>query len=265
MKIDLSTKVLVATTAVLLTGALASMQAALVIVQPTAAALTTAGGTSGDAYVDTSLDNARSGYGFEYNPLYTPTVGSGSTFDNGQTVTSTANTPTSVYPWFTIGHYEGTYYLGRINGAASGFAGSVITFTLDQAYTLNGIFLWNYAETYAGNYYNGRGLNSVTVGLYNGASLLSSQAVTFNGAAYGNAYSQANYQTLTATANVNKVTFTINTNLNGVAGSVVEFGGSQTTGYVGLGEVRFTAVPEPSALALIGLAAAGMILRRRRK
>jgi len=206
-----------------------------IILQPTTTSLVY---NPGGAAADGALINGINSVGFDGTGAPTSTV------DNG------APDPGNVA--LLPQHYEGPAYAARLAG---NFASAAIQFDLSAKFTITGIYLWNYQEYYApGNpWYDERGLKSVTVDLYNGVSLVSSQAVTFAAASQGYYY-QAGFYALTPTANVDTVVFAINTNQAGA-----------TTGYAGFSEVRFAAVPEPATWALLaGGLTTVMVLRRRR-
>jgi hypothetical protein len=237
---------LLSTAAAVALAATSASATAAMIVQPTNSTLVS---SPGGAFVPglSPLANAINGAGFEYG-AGALTYGNGNTVSNGQTVLPTVNPPST--PWFTPGHYQGTAYLTRLEGD---FGGSVVGFAFDQKYTLNGVYLWNYQEEFAGLWYGVRGLKNVTISLYDDITLVGTQSVTFAQAA-DEYYNQAEFVALTETANVNGVTFTINSNqANG------------TNGFAGFGEVRFTAVPEPSTLAMLTAGLATVLFLRRRR
>ena len=147
----------------------------------------------------------------------------------------------------------------------------VITFDLGSVQTLAGIWVWNYAEhTSATSDLSNRGAKGVSV--YVASSLNSTipgggdvlaQAFTLTRTGLGNLPNGATVESYVWAPTYYPFT-------NPVTGEFIKFNITSNYGdgqFVGLGEVRFQAVPEPSTVALGVLGAMGLALigRRRRR
>lgn len=140
----------------------------------------------------------------------------------------------------------------------------VLTFDFDQAYDLTGFYAWNYNRDGANN---DRAMKTFDIqfstdfgqsyGTLNSASSLGIADLTQHPATAGSSaetYVPVDTRTFTATqSGVTNVRFS----------NLQNYGSSDR---IGLAEIRFegAAVPEPSALGLIGLVAALGLIRRRR-
>ncbi|NWK54515.1 discoidin domain-containing protein [Verrucomicrobiaceae bacterium N1E253] len=123
----------------------------------------------------------------------------------------------------------------------------VLTFALDQTYTLTDFVFWGYFNGGTGNEAKAFTLEFSTTGTsgtFSGTTPLTQPTAVGTG----------NPATLNfAAVNANAVRITITDNQGGID-------------RVGLGEVKFigSAVPEPSSTALLGLGGLALILRRRK-
>ena len=134
-------------------------------------------------------------------------------------------------------------------------AGSItINFDLGAAYDLQNIYIWNGNQNDATDI----GVRNLTIqGSTNNVTfntLTSTPTVDLTRATSGEiTYAQV-FSASQNNTSIRYVKFNINTTWGGYGGQT----------WAQLSEVRFTAVPEPSTFALLGLAIAGMSLRRRR-
>ena len=126
---------------------------------------------------------------------------------------------------------------------------TTLTFDLGSLETIDSLIFYNYNELFSGDYYNNRGITSVTAEFstdnisYSDATTLSFSLADennpFSGELVGFSEQTAQY-----------VRFS---NIAGGDGAII-----------GFSEIRFTAVPEPSSTALLGLGLCSMLLRRKR-
>ena len=134
---------------------------------------------------------------------------------------------------------------------------ATLIFDLGATYSLNGLRLWNYAEYWGGSTYNDRGVKDFTLSFSTNGGTTFSNAQNFT-AAIGGGVGGSPLP-------------------NGIAGQGFSFGGisanavkleitsSQGSEFSsGIAAVRFTAVPEPSSVALLGGLGSLLLMRRRR-
>jgi len=158
-------------------------------------------------------------------------------------IVNTGDDEPATYPSHTSSDQNDTMWL------ANDDAGQAIVFDLGQSFDITGFHVWNYNEK---NGLTPRGANSVDV-------TFSSDNVTFGNATnftFDEASGVDSYVgqdfTLGSTTIAQFVRFEILSNHG-------------DTDFTGLSEVRFTAIPEPASLALIGLGGLVMALRRQRR
>ena len=137
----------------------------------------------------------------------------------------------------------------------------MITFDLGSVETINTLYIWNYAEESAGNEvtYLKRGANQVEL-YVNSTNTLT--LCTHAGSVQFLEATPAPYTSLGA-FNTPVVAYTI----PAITAQYIEFDITSNWGdpsFVGLSEVRFGFVPEPSAGLLCLLGGVGMLTRRRR-
>ena len=176
--------------------------------------------------------------------LITPTSVVASSTSGGNDAINTINSSGLNSPFDeTATHDTGSYWQGNSPGV-----GTTITFNLGSEYDLAGTWIWNYNHSSST-----RGMSAFEI--YVGGSGDSAASTLVKGDALINLYSQnadakpAEFEAFAA-SNVQYVRFV-----------------SKATGAndrIGLGEVRFEAVPEPSTTALLGLGGLALILRRRK-
>ena len=113
--------------------------------------------------------------------------------------------------------------------------GTQLTFALDQAYTINGVYLWNYSENNEEDvvYNTNRGLNEATIEFSSDGGTTWGKPVelTFKPSADG-ALASPEFKPL-APAKADAVRLTLLSN----------FGGEKANGIIGFDEIRFTAKP----------------------
>ncbi len=126
-----------------------------------------------------------------------------------------------------------------------------MTFTLDQIYNLEGVYLWNYGENGGAAAMGIKGA-SFEFSVDGGSTWSAASPLTFEVATFAAGKTIAGYQGL-GSHSANAVRMTINTN----------FGAAESSGTVGLGEIRFTAIPEPASMLLLSIGAVALLRRRR--
>ncbi len=157
------------------------------------------------------------------------------------------NAPGDETATHNAGSGSGTMWLSSTSESA---IGATITFDLGSEYDLSGAWIWNYnQDNQSGrgflsfDIYVGNSSDPTATTLLQAGAAISRHPVT-SGVAYG-----AEFEAFSASG-----------------AQYVRFV-SQSTGnnnIIGLSEVRFEQIPEPSAVALFGLGGIGLILRRRR-
>lgn len=182
--------------------------------------------------------------------------------DGGSTVETGDTIPVTMPGWAPVGDGS-SGYSASINAWRTeiGITTATLTFNLNTAYDLAGVYLWNYAETTGGISYNIRGANGITASFStSGTGGTFSNSQSFNLAIAPDSFSPtgtitpAQYFAFSGLpTGVDAVKFDITSN----------HGSSNLTG---LGQVRFTTVPEPgtAALTALGLGAMAMVFVRRR-
>jgi hypothetical protein len=208
--------------------------------------------------------------------IVVPTGVSDSTFDHiidGSGLASTLATGDPVpatYPQHQVGDSSDGNTSPRIENVAGRTPMNTTTisnlvFNLGGAYDLTGMVLWNYSERWTdGNgtsYYNDRGIGAFTLEFSTDGTTFSTP-VSFNatrvpdGTASGLQY-----------FNSEAIDFDDQTGITHVRMNVTSNFGGDDSNYVGMGEVVFTAVPEPesSSAILLAFCGLGFLARRRRK
>ena len=232
---------------ILSAGLLGQSAMGAIIVEPTSATSTT---TIGGSRTITSAINGSDLFNASDN---TPFVG---------TLTDSNITSVNAGAGTTFFGSDG-YWLS----SSSGMGGSnpstteVLTFNFDGAYDLTGIYLWNYNRDGANN---NRAIRTFSI-----------EFSTDNGGSWTPVATAASlgigdFNQLPGTAGSGAEAYvpvqleSFSSTQSGVTN--IRFSGLTTygsTSYVGLAEVRFQAIPEPSALLLCG--AGGLLLLRRRR
>ena len=142
------------------------------------------------------------------------------------------------------------------NSASGNTVGEVLSYDLDQSYELTGLHYWNDNTDDGAPANPDRSIENVTLSFSSdgGTTIDATITETFlQGPVKGN----ANYTGET-------ITFASNQNANWVSITVDSMHDSSSD-FASLGEVRFTAIPEPSSYAAIGgLLALGAVMCRRR-
>jgi len=153
-------------------------------------------------------------------------------------------------------------YASMIDGGGSAqYRPSSVTatliFDLGNTYSLNGLRLWNYAEYWGGSTYNDRGVKDFTLSFSTDGGTTFSNAQNFT-AAIGGGVGGSPLPNRSAGQAFS---------FGGISANAVklEITSSQGSEFSsGIAAVRFTAVPEPSSVALLGGLGSLLLMRRRR-
>jgi hypothetical protein len=199
--------------------------------------------------------------------IVVPTSVSDSTFDHiidGSGLASTLATGDPVpatYPQHQVGDSSDGATSPRIEdvaGRVQTTSISAMVLDLGGSYDLTGMVLWNYAERWQGTYYNTRGSNTFTLEFSTDGTTFStpvslSATRVPDGATSDLVYFDSEGIDFADQTGITHVRMTVQSN----------FGGN----YTGIGEVVFTAVPEPesSSAILLAFCGLGFLARRRRK
>ena len=124
---------------------------------------------------------------------------------------------------------------------------------LGGTFSLNGLRLWNYAESYSGVTYNNRGVKDFTLSFSTDGGITFSNAQNFTAAIGG---------TLSGNRSAAQAFSFGDISANYVKFDITSSQGSDFSS--GFGALRFTAVPEPSSAALLGGLGTLLLMRRRR-
>jgi hypothetical protein len=124
---------------------------------------------------------------------------------------------------------------------------------LGGTFSLNGLRLWNYAESYAGVTYNNRGVKDFTLSFSTDGGTTFSNAQNFTAAIGG---------TLSGNRSAAQAFSFGDISANYVKFDITSSQGSDFSS--GFGALRFTAIPEPSTYALVLGGIATLLLIRRR-
>ena len=213
-------------------------------------------------------------------PMLNTINGAGMYYVGGQRVhTGAINDPEdtrSSYNGVTMGFQDGTP-TGEPNPRGGTVAGSQwAEFGFDQPYDIKNVHIWNYNE---GNqaYWAMQGMREVTIEVTNvgdgagwGSTDASDWSVIFDGELAMGGTENLEAQVLSVPSE--NATFQYLVITSGLDDTMVNYmdavldGGAGTRHSIeaGLSEIMFEIVPEPSTLALLGLGALAMVLRRRR-
>jgi hypothetical protein len=157
----------------------------------------------------------------------------------------------------TAGQHTGAVQPNMWLSAGTGFGGAdldpFVIFDLGAVYTINSFHVWNYNENPPN--LTARGVNAVSV-QYGTTAALGSTVPGITNFAQANAletYTGEDFNSFTP-FNARFVKFDINSNYG------------DANSFYGLSEVQFDGVlvPEPGSMALFGIGAIGLLLRRRR-
>jgi len=151
---------------------------------------------------------------------------------------------------------DGTMWLSRGTDFGGDDLDPSVTFNLGAVYTINSFHVWNYNELAGATDLTGRGVNAVTVQFGTTPGLGSTVAGISNFARADATATYAGEEFNSFTPfNAQYIRFDIDSNHGG------------DNNFYGLSEVQFDGilVPEPGSAALAGLAAFGLLLRRRRQ
>lgn len=175
----------------------------------------------------------------------------GGTFQTDPNLYSDATATTYIAPE-TVSAPDSTW----LNDTGSP-VGDVFDITLDQNYDLTSFYLWNYRQS-TGNIgdFSVAAFTLATSSTETGDNFGTTIALTADAGAAGTAAANGTVDTFGSfsASDVRRVRFTI---------TAVHEGGN---GLIGLNEFAFegSVVPEPGSLALAGVAALGLLARRRR-
>ncbi|MES2996084.1 MAG: PEP-CTERM sorting domain-containing protein [Verrucomicrobiota bacterium] len=154
------------------------------------------------------------------------------------------------------GAVDGDYY-------AQGGAPPVFTFTLGGTFNdVESILVWNYSQTAGGGVPSRNGARTFDLQFFSDAAATTQVGATISGLTLA--------QSLTTPQIAQQVFFGAGVNFDGVQSARMTvtdnyfgMGGGAGGDRVGLAEVRFSQVPEPSAALLGGLGALALLRRRR--
>ena len=181
---------------------------------------------------------------------FTNTIGgvfNGNTITSGVTKISDALTYVALPAGTAGGHNNGRF-------ETPPDASDSVTYTFSSTVDLDGLLFWNYNEYWNGNLYNDRGIVSSDITINHDGGSFTLQDVAFTQTPGGTSNTQ--------TSVAQQISF--GSDFMGVTSVVFDDITSTSTGQTGWQEIAFTAVPEPSSSALLGLGGLALMLRRRR-
>ena len=135
---------------------------------------------------------------------------------------------------------------------------ATLIFNLGDTYSLNGLRLWNYAETYHGATYNDRGVKDFTLSFSTNGGNTFSNVQNFTAAIGGGVGGLLENRSAAQAFNFSSIS------ANAVKFEITSSQGSDYSS--GIAALRFTAIPEPStyAMLLAGMGSLILAFRRRR-
>jgi hypothetical protein len=181
---------------------------------------------------------------------FTNTIGgvfNGNTITSGVTKISDALTYEALPAGTAGGHNNGRF-------ETTPDASDSVTYTFSSTVDLDGLLFWNYNEYWNGNLYNDRGIVSSDITINHDGGSFTLQDVAFTQTPGGTSNTQ--------TSVAQQISF--GSDFMGVTSVVFDDITSTSGAQTGWQEIAFTAVPEPSSSALLGLGGLALMLRRRR-
>ena len=183
---------------------------------------------------------------------FTNTIGgvfNGNTITSGVTTISDALTYEALPAGTAGGHNNGRF-------ETTPTASDAVTYSFNSTVDLGGLLFWNYNEWWVGdgNLYNDRGIVSSDITINHDGGSITLQDVAFTLTPGGTSDTQ--------TSAAQQISF--GGNYTGVTSVVFDDITRIGSGQTGWQEIAFTAAPEPSSTALLGLGGLALMLRRRR-
>lgn len=222
--------------------------AATIVVAPTSITLTSdAGNFTG---TNRTVQNATSNW-----------IDGTSLQDGGASVQTGAILPTTL-PLHAYGWSVAATPQSRIRSGAPMSPLPELTMTLGGAFDLNGLILWNHGEGTTTSSESDRGISSFTVSFStDGTNFTGSEALTFTKGPQGG--TNSDFVIAGEIENFSQVYAGV-THVR--LSAIDSFAGAPASGthLVNFGEIRLTAIPEPSSAALLGFGVLGFFARRRR-